>query len=201
MLLMHQKNCQQGTHMSTWQPVARGQQLLALIEVCPLTPHNSPLPPSTETECQLSFIILHSAHLFTYISCPAWVNMDCATPDLRPSSDALGSKFQYLSPHHILIQKAGPQQPWETIRKDNPRLYSPEVFLEGQLVSGWCFPFLLWTRLFLSCFEVCFPAHWWSVPWARWSRIFRNRHLSWASLDVGVCIWVVKLFTAGELAL
>lgn len=103
-LLMHQNNCQQWTHISTWQPVARGQQLLTLIEVCPLTPLNSPLPPSTETECQLSFIILQSAHLFTYISCPAWVNMDCATPDLRPSSNALGSKFQFLSSHHILIQ-------------------------------------------------------------------------------------------------
>ena len=42
------------------------------------------------TECQLSSIILHSVHLVIYISCPVWVDVDFATPDLRPSSTTSG---------------------------------------------------------------------------------------------------------------
>lgn len=44
----------------------------------------------TETEFQLPFIILHSAHVLTYVSCPASVDIDFATLDLRQEPKASG---------------------------------------------------------------------------------------------------------------
>lgn len=79
---MPQNNCQHWTHISE-QPVARGQQLLSLIEVCP----HLLWPPST---VQLSCIILHSAHSNHYISCQVWSRCETATPDLRQSSTTSG---------------------------------------------------------------------------------------------------------------
>ena len=56
-LLMHQNNCQHWTHMSTWQPVARGQQLLTLIEA--MSPDSPQLPIASQYWDWVSAVFYH----------------------------------------------------------------------------------------------------------------------------------------------
>lgn len=62
-----------------WQQLARGGQLLSLIEACLLwLPHSPQLPINPGPYDQLHFIILRPAHSFTHIPRPAKVDMGFA---------------------------------------------------------------------------------------------------------------------------
>lgn len=140
----------------------------------PLAPasHNSVCHPThTEPGFQLPFVILHAARS---LAVPAW-SCGHGQCNPRPETGAQGSgdrsplrplKPPSLSSHHILTRHAGARRPGPPGTRPPP-LGSPVVPLEGQLVTGLCFPFRLWTLLLLSCFEVCFPAHGWSDPGAK----------------------------------
>lgn len=73
------------------QQLARGGQLLSLIEASLLwLPRSPQLPINPGPYDQLHLIILRPAHLFTYIPRPAKVDMGFAIADLRQSSNVPG---------------------------------------------------------------------------------------------------------------